>query len=727
MGPKAGQGDGAAVTLRPAEAADATAIEALFARTVREVNAADYSPAQIADWLGRQRPERLAEQIEAGRVLVAVEGDGGPAAGPVVAFGIRDGASLRALYVAADRLGRGIGSRLLARLEGEAAGEGVAVLEATSTLTAVAFYRARGYEMGEQIRWPAGADSPLEAVTFRKNLGRREGATRMRWTLRLMSPSLVADGDAVTLGPDETGRGATLSVRKEGDHVVLAVEARGPGSAVRPPHPEWYLRDHVAFLLNPGGDHATRWTCGVADDGTLKASAAWHLTGEEPGEWTPEKSDDSPPAAATFKRQGEGGFRVELRLPAGALWPEQGRAAGLRVKVGFHEEVIPPPLQWPGPVAWAGDAPLLYGGLYPARPPLRLEEMIIREPAWDETVHLACRLAVGPDGPREGTARAEVRIPGQGNLPQPQVRWRAAGDVAEASVPIVFPHRTKWANGQRNVCRFALEFADEAGRPLWRAEYPYGFDQGIIVRERYGHGGEDLPSRPEPEDPAFIEKFRRYVLARLPDYRPGTTRDGRDTDFCLEDVSGYDHLDLVEPDWPRRVARLLAERFGRWDDALCALSLWIHHPAVTRHSSRWAGISGVTTIRTLPRLGGCFCNDTARLGAALAEEVGRELGVELRGWSMGLRGHLCTLVTSPVGRVVIDGMMGLFYFTLDHTRLATLEEMRTEREIVERIWYAPRAHGHEFFHGNDAQIIRPHGAGSVEWPASARMEAEDVP
>ncbi|MHC4718730.1 MAG: hypothetical protein ACYS5V_17330, partial [Planctomycetota bacterium] len=229
----------------------------------------------------------------------------------------------------------------------------------------------------------------------------------------------------------------------------------------------------------------------------------------------------------------------------------------------------------------------------------------------------------------------------------------------------------------------------EAGEALWAAQYPFGFDAGIIVRERYGPRGGDPPARPEPDDDDFVGAFRRYVLARLPDYRPRTTRDGAPSDFYLADAAGGADLDLADPGWLGRAAEMLADRFGRWDDALCAAAMWIHHPAVTRH---------------------------ARLGAALAERIGRCLGVDLRAHSLGLRGHLCTLVSAPAGRVVIDGMMGLWFHALDNSRLATLEEMRADRRIAERMWYCPRAHGHEFFYGVDNQIIRDWPRGELTYP-----------
>ena len=49
-------------------------------------------------------------------------------------------------------------------------------------------------------------------------------------------------------------------------------------------------------------------------------------------------------------------------------------------------------------------------------------------------------------------------------------------------------------------------------------------------------------------------------------------------------------------------------------------------------------------------------------------------------------------------------------------RLATLEEMRTDRAVVDRMWFAPRAHGHEFYFGIYDQMIRNPDPGTLVWP-----------
>ena len=537
----------------------------------------------------------------------------------------------------------------------------------------------------------------------------------MRWSLNLLSPALVADGGAeLALGPDAAGVAGRVKVSVRDGMLEFAAEAEGASESA-PNHPEWHYRSHLAVLLNPGHDHATQWTYGVDDTGAVNARAQWTAPGEEPADAPSRKLDDPAPAEGRFEPLGGGRFRAVLRLPAGAVWPDGASVAGAVVKIGAAGEEVRQPLRWPD-ADWAGDAPLTFGDLYAEAPPLAVEQLEIPTPAWEEPATLVLRGSVAGEKAASGRLCAETILPGDGEQAQDDAPWRAERGRFAARVKVAFPHRAKWSNDVLLTARLRLTVTQDGGRVLWRGEYPFGFDAGIIVRERYGPCGRTLPERPEPHDPDFVRAFRRYVLARLPDYRPRTTRDGAPSDFYLADSEGKADLDLADPGWLGQVAEMLTDRFGRWDDALCAAAMWIYHPAITRHSSSWSRVSNRATMETLPRLGGCFCGDTARLGAAVAEQIGRLTGEALRAWSLGLRGHLCTLVATPAGRVVIDGMTGLWFHTLDNARLATLEEMRAERQIVERMWYCPRAHGHEFYYGVDTQIIRDWRGGALTYP-----------
>lgn len=560
----------------------------------------------------------------------------------------------------------------------------------------------------------------------------------MRWSLDLKSPYLIAGShglglppeklEAVTptlaLGPDAAGRTAKVWLTSDGVHAEVAIVAGGvAGASPRPDYPEWYFRNHIVVAFDPAHDHGTRWMYSVDDAGKAEGGSVYTAPGEEPGEG-PSKTNEKPPAAqGEFRSIQEHVYFARLTLPAEALGTSPEVPAGLMLKVGFHEEAIVTPLQWPQPVRWSNDMPLTFGDIYTTAPAVAVEAVEFPEPAWGgapSTVVLHLRRS--KNAPTSGTVRVEVNLPTDSDTRQTGAAWKSESETLAVRVPVVFPHRGKWANTFHDIARLRLALLDSGEKRLWAAEFPFGFDAGVIVRERYGRRGKQPAPRPDKSDPDFVNKFRAYVLTRLPDYRPRTTREGAPSDFYLEDRDGEAHLDLSAADALDKVASMLAERFGVWQDALCGAALWMYHPRVTRHSGTWSSVSGKCEVRSIPRMGGCFCGDTTRLGASLAERIGRKMNVELKGLSMGLRGHLTTLVRTPIGRVVIDGMHGMFYHALDNARLATLEELREQREVSERMWYYPKAGDHHFFYKNYTQVIRPWVDGPLEWP-SADSEA----
>jgi hypothetical protein len=549
----------------------------------------------------------------------------------------------------------------------------------------------------------------------------------MRWACKLQSPSLILDrGDdkalpsaehhTLHLGADAQGRQVWVQIVRVGDALQVTALAEGVGDpGTRPPHPEWQNRAYLAVRLNPGHDHALRWLYAVDDRGELTCEAHWTAQGEELGDVGAGELKAPPPAEGEFKSRDESTFLARLKIPAEGLWEHQGGPVGLSISVGFHEAHLVPSLSWPRPAAWT-DTPIVYGDLYASVPRLSVAEIDFGEPAWGGDPSPIAISGVAADRVN-GKVEIQVELPGDGTYPQEPVALSIKEGKFSAQVPLVFPFRAKWANGLRNMAMLGLKIVDETGEVLWTGQYPFGFDHGIIVRECFGTNGKARADRPEPSDPDFLDTLRKYILTGLPDYRLRTTREGAESDYVLVDPEGKDDIDLSREDSLSRVAEVLSGRFPDWQDTLCAAAMWIHHPQVTTHSSTWSRVSNVASVETIPRLAGCFCGDTARLGAALAEKIGDHLDVPLKGLSMGLRGHLCSLVDTPIGQVVIDGMLGLWFHTVDNTRLATLEEMRQEKEICERVWYAPRAHGHEFFYGTDNQLIRPWKSGPLVWPS----------
>jgi hypothetical protein len=544
----------------------------------------------------------------------------------------------------------------------------------------------------------------------------------MRWDVSLLSPSVVVRpwqqaptpatherSVVLRLGPDADGRRADVAVESGEAGLRITVLASGgrPGGT---PCPEWYYRDHIVVHLDPGHGHAVRHQYAVAEGlaATIRG-ASWIAPGETAADFPSCGLPDPPAAGGGFSRLPDGRRWFWLEVPRADEWWRDGAAVGLQIKVGFGEPVVPPPLVWPVPPSWASDTPLVFGDLYERPPAVAPEELAVAQPAWGPAVsRVRLRVRVADGAPRRGRVVAAAELPGEADVELPAAPWQAtAAGEAVVDMPVVFPHRAKWSSDVRRTARLALTVRDEAGRPLWAGRYPFGFDCGIIVRERYGAAaGAPRPPPPAPRDPLRYERQRAYLLARLPAYVRRTTRDGAPSDFFLDDPEGLDPLDLMAPDALDRAAGMLARRFPEWQEALAAAALWAYHPLITTHSAAWSRVAGAASNATIPRLDGCFCSDVARLLAALVEKIGARLGVPLAGHTMGLRGHLTTLVVTPLGPVVVDGMLGHWYPSADGTRLATLDEMRADAAIVGRVWYQPRAHGHEFFFGVRDQIVQ---------------------
>lgn len=100
-----------------------------------------YAPEQIEAWAGPKRPEHYERLIRDLIVFVMEESD------DIAGFGALDSAAadIRALYVAPEAVGRGVGATILDALESEARQLAIPRLTVSATLNSVGFYAKRGY------------------------------------------------------------------------------------------------------------------------------------------------------------------------------------------------------------------------------------------------------------------------------------------------------------------------------------------------------------------------------------------------------------------------------------------------------------------------------------------------------------------------------------------------------------------------------------------------------
>jgi GNAT superfamily N-acetyltransferase len=176
--------------LREATLADLSTLQALIARSARELSAGLYTPEQVEGAL--LGAFGVDTQLIRDGTYYVVE-----AAGNIVAcggwsfrrtpFGSDDGrerdvtelvpatdhARIRAFFVEPAYARRGLGTLLLERCESEAAARGFARCEMTATLPGERLYAARGYVPTSRVSYALRPDLHIEFVLMRKDLPSR--------------------------------------------------------------------------------------------------------------------------------------------------------------------------------------------------------------------------------------------------------------------------------------------------------------------------------------------------------------------------------------------------------------------------------------------------------------------------------------------------------------------------------------------------------------------------
>lgn len=174
-----------AFTIRLAVEGDIVALDALIEASVRGLQSADYTQAQMDGALGTVLG--LDTQLIADRTYFVAEADGriagcggwsrrktlfgadrGPGREPALLDPAVDAAKVRAIFVHPDFARRGLGSLILAHVEDAARAAGFPRFEMGSTLTGVPLYRLKGYVEVERIAVPLANGEALPVVKMIK-------------------------------------------------------------------------------------------------------------------------------------------------------------------------------------------------------------------------------------------------------------------------------------------------------------------------------------------------------------------------------------------------------------------------------------------------------------------------------------------------------------------------------------------------------------------------------
>jgi N-acetylglutamate synthase-like GNAT family acetyltransferase len=143
--------------IRRIEERDLTRVSALIQNTLLVSNSVDYDLGIIANLIAAFSPSQLRAIAKKRRIFICEEN--GTVLGTI---GLEDNRVYN-FFVAPDRQGSGVGQELLDFVENGARKEGWKKLSVASSLTAVAFYRKRGYvRKGEQDNETYGRTVTME-------------------------------------------------------------------------------------------------------------------------------------------------------------------------------------------------------------------------------------------------------------------------------------------------------------------------------------------------------------------------------------------------------------------------------------------------------------------------------------------------------------------------------------------------------------------------------------
>jgi putative acetyltransferase len=132
--------------IRKATHDDAGKIIEAHRRSIREVCAKDYSPAQIAAWSGRDfKPERWQQTMDRDQVWVISDNEK-----KIYGFGHlqikeNNNAEIAGLYFVPELIGKGFGKKLAQIIFDECKKKNVTNINLYATLTAKAFYESVGF------------------------------------------------------------------------------------------------------------------------------------------------------------------------------------------------------------------------------------------------------------------------------------------------------------------------------------------------------------------------------------------------------------------------------------------------------------------------------------------------------------------------------------------------------------------------------------------------------
>ena len=266
-----------------------------------------------------------------------------------------------------------------------------------------------------------------------------------------------------------------------------------------------------------------------------------------------------------------------------------------------------------------------------------------------------------------------------------------------------------------------LDLKDENGALAWSGSYRFGRGQvGWLLPiddRREGPPAEN----PEPSDPDFMRKKRRYIIRKLPRFERRTTTQGAPSDFTLSALDGSVEFDLMKPGALKRMADYIYESYDNDVDRLLGANYFLHQPAVMTYANAPTKLATSMGPLSVIRFGNaqCCCFAAALVGL-LRKLTCEETGRPYRATRVGIPGHVTTVAEYRGKWVHLDPSVGRIYFLRDNKTLASMEDLLKDPELAGRAGKYLEAFHRKGSESPDAPVFNPPHSGV--WPSGAPAE-----
>lgn len=499
---------------------------------------------------------------------------------------------------------------------------------------------------------PEGREAALDG--FRDVDGRpgtRDGAVRVRWTsagLRVHVQVRGARLDALA-GRDAQAEQVHVTLDTGHGHTHYAHFMAAAGGERK------FWRDETSYIQTLFKHQCTDNSMGSADLADPDWSARIEPTGEG--------------YAAVFDLSWK---TLQLRARPPVL--------GLNVRIEGRAPVYEQLFLAPPRFRLAGD-PFTFADLYLGDSPVTIEEIDLGIPTYTANTGRAT-VRNRTARPVALTLQAENRLAMRRcvtrSKPVP-VRLKAR-EVKAVEFPFYVNPEEKMG-GPQKIRLVARQGTVEHFRAIWGNTYC----GPVSAYERYGRA--IGPARnPKPGARDFMLRKNRHLCSRIPQFQRLTTRDGAPSDFFLRAEDGSAEFNLMKPGVLQEVADYIAARFDNDLDRILGLWMLSQAPFFTRHMS-WGhrimeGADPLSLLRGNFAGGGGNCGYHSRAFGGLACHLklgGRYLNAH---GSVSLWGHVISAVGQRGSKAIIDADVGHVFLTRDGRRLATLEEMRANPDVL---------------------------------------------